>query len=126
MSTNDESSRREYFRVQVPDAELIELKSDKREYRVLEISEHGVKLACTEEHHPEWWIRGTMTYDLDRSMRIISQVMRCDSNSDGTYTIVARVFNLTMAEVVAFQTYLVRRYGRGGLQPEEAASTEAE
>ncbi len=117
MSNEDQTARREFYRVSVPEAEWVTLKTDSGDFRVREISENGIRLESNKEWEPEQWIRGQIEFEPGKSISVASQVLRCEENSKGGWIVVATVHNLLFAEVVSFQSSLVRRYGRDGINP---------
>ena len=111
MATDEKTSRREYYRVTVPESEYVTLKTDDAEYRVVEISENGIRFESNSCLPADEWVRGTIFYGQGESIQVTSQVLRCDKGKRSGWEIVVSVLNLMMPDVVAFQSYLVRRYG---------------
>jgi len=108
----EEVARREFFRVSVPEAEYIPFETDIGTFRVLEISERGIKLDSDQELNLEQWLRGKILFDEDQSFKVSSQVIRVSqSDQPNHWAVVAKAMNLPMSRVVAFQSYLVRTYG---------------
>ena len=108
----EETARREFFRVSVPEAEFIPFETDIGTFRVLEISERGIKLDSDRELNLEQWLRGKIVFDDDQAFNVSSQVIRVSrSDQPNHWAVVAEAMNLPMSRVVAFQSYLVRTYG---------------
>jgi hypothetical protein len=111
MITND--ARREFFRVSVPESENMTLATDSETYRVAEISERGIRIESSEALAIDQWIQGTITYDQDKSFEVAGKVIRIAPSGKSKWTVVvAEPLNLSMPHVIAFQSYLVRKYGR--------------
>ena len=108
----EETARREFFRVSVPEAEFIPFETDIGTFRVLEISERGIKLDSDRELNLEQWLRGKIVLDDDQAFNVSSQVIRVSrSDQPNHWAVVVEAMNLPMSRVVAFQSYLVRTYG---------------
>lgn len=110
--SSEEVARREYFRVSVPEAEYIAFETDIGTFRVLEISERGIKLDSDQELEMGQWLRGKILFDEDQSFKVSSKVLRVSkTDQPNHWAIVAEAMNLPMTKVVSFQSYLVRTYG---------------
>lgn len=110
--SSEEVARREYFRVSVPEAEFIAFETDIGTFRVLEISERGIKLDSDQELTMGQWLRGKVYFDEDQSFKVSSKVIRVSkTDQPNHWAIVAEAMNLPMNKVVSFQSYLVRTYG---------------